>query len=113
MKRRGSITRVIGMDWQVGIGMLGHVTAGKGLARNIRHEYSRVVLYGVTALLFFANSFNLGADLGAMSKAAQLIVPELPFVVAIVGFTIISLGLQVFISYSRYARYLKYLSFSS
>lgn len=87
------------------------MATGKGLAKNIRHQYSRVVLYAVTALLFFANAFNLGADLGAMSKAAQLILPGLPFVVAIFGFTIISLGLQIFISYSRYARYLKYLSF--
>jgi NRAMP (natural resistance-associated macrophage protein)-like metal ion transporter len=87
------------------------LATGRGLARNIRHEYPRVVLYAITALLFFANSFNLGADLGAMSKAAQLIIPGLPFIFAIIGFTIISLGLQVFISYSRYARYLKYLSF--
>lgn len=87
------------------------MATGKGLARNIRGIYSRKVLYALTALLFFANSFNLGADLGAMSKAAQLIVPGMPFVVAIFGFTVISLGLQIFISYSRYARYLKYLSF--
>lgn len=86
------------------------MATGRGLARNIRHEYSTTVLYVLTALLFFANSFNLGADLGAMSKAAQLIVPGIPFFAAIIGFTIISLGLQVFISYSRYARYLKYLS---
>ncbi len=87
------------------------MATGKGLARNIRHQYSRKVLYGVVALLFFANAFNLGADLGAMSKAAQLIFPTLPFIVAIVFFTIISLGLQIFVSYSRYAGYLKYLSF--
>ncbi|HEX3099493.1 MAG TPA: divalent metal cation transporter [Patescibacteria group bacterium] len=87
------------------------MATGRGLARNINLEYSRKVLYIVTALLFAANAFNLGADLGAMSKAVQLIVPGVPFVVAIIFLTIISLGLQIFVSYSLYARYLKYLSF--
>lgn len=87
------------------------MATGKGLARNIREEYPKKVLYALTALLFFANSFNLGADLGAMSKAVQLIAPSTPFIVAILALTIISLSLQIFISYSRYARYLKYLSF--
>lgn len=87
------------------------LATGKGLARNIREAYPKKVLYGLTALLFFANTFNLGADLGAMAKAVQLIAPSTPFVLAIFGLTIISLSLQIFISYSRYARYLKYLSF--
>lgn len=87
------------------------MATGRGLARNIRQEYSKKVLYGVTLMLFVANAFNLGADLGAMSKAVQLIVPGVPFVVAIVILTIISLALQIFVSYSLYAKYLKYLSF--
>lgn len=87
------------------------MATGRGLARNIRMEYSRRVLYVITALLFIANSFNLGANLGAMAKATQLILPGVHFFVAIFVFTIISLGLQIFVSYSRYARYLKYLSF--
>ncbi len=87
------------------------MATGRGLAKNIRLEYSQGVLYLITGLLFIANSFNLGANLGAMAKATQLIVPGIPFIVAILFFTIISLGLQIFVSYSRYARYLKYLSF--
>lgn len=87
------------------------MATGRGLAKNIRQTYSRKVLYVVTLLLFAANAFNLGADLGAMSKAVQLIIPSVPFVVAIVFLTIISLGLQIFVSYSLYAKYLKYLSF--
>lgn len=87
------------------------MATGRGLAKNINQEYSKKVLYGVTLLLFAANAFNLGADLGAMSKAVQLIVPWVPFTVAIVFLTIISLGLQIFVSYSLYAKYLKYLSF--
>lgn len=87
------------------------MATGRGLSKNIRKEYSQNILYVVTALLFIANVFNLGANLGAMSAAAQMIIPGVPFIVAILGFTVISLGLQIFVSYSRYARYLKYLSF--
>ncbi len=87
------------------------MATGRGLAKNIRGQYSAKVLYFVSGLLFIANAFNLGADLGAMSKASQLIFHGLPFIVAILFFTIISLGLQIFVSYSRYAKYLKYLSF--
>ena len=87
------------------------MATGKGLAKNIRQNYSKTALYAVTGMLFLANAFNIGADLGAMSKALQLIIPGIPFFVAILFFTIISLGLQIFISYSRYARFLKYLSF--
>ena len=87
------------------------LATGRGLAGNIRRRYPLWVIYSITALLFFSNTFNLGADLGAVSSAFQLIFPNVPFAVAILGFTVVSLGLQIFVTYSRYARYLKYLSF--
>lgn len=87
------------------------LATGRGLAGNIRRRYPRWVIYGITGLLFFANVFNLGADLGAVSSAFQLIFPGAPFALVIVAFSVISLGLQIFVSYSRYAKYLKYLSF--
>lgn len=86
------------------------MATGRGLAGNIRLRYPKVVLYSLAAILFFTNVFNLGADLGAMSKAAQLIVPNVNFLTYLVLFTIVSLGLQVFVSYSGYARFLKYLT---
>jgi NRAMP (natural resistance-associated macrophage protein)-like metal ion transporter len=85
---------------------IGLVT-GSGLAANIRTQYPRAVLYICTALLFVANAFNIGADLGAMAKATQLLVPKVGFGVLVVGFTLLSLLLQVFLSYARYAKYLK------
>lgn len=85
---------------------IGLVT-GSGLAANIRTQYPRTVLYICTALLFVANAFNIGADLGAMAKATQLLVPKMGFGILIVGFTLLSLLLQVFLSYARYAKYLK------
>ncbi len=88
---------------------IGLVT-GRGLAGSIRQYYPRWVLLSATFLLFFANSFNIGADLGAMAKATQLLAPHLSFTSLILGFTILSLALQIFTTYERYAKYLKWLA---
>jgi NRAMP (natural resistance-associated macrophage protein)-like metal ion transporter len=87
------------------------LATGVGLAANIKRHYSKKILYFCTALLLFANVFNIGADLGAMAKGVQLIVPWLPFAGLVLGFAIVSLFLQIFISYKTYAEYLKYLTF--
>lgn len=90
---------------------IGLVT-NKGLAANIRTHYPLWLLYTCTGLLFIVNTFNLGADLGAMAKAMQLIMPHMPFAVLILFFAIASLLLQIFTTYARYAQYLKYLTLS-
>lgn len=87
------------------------LTTGVGLAGNIRKYYSKKALYLCTALLLFANVFNIGADLGAMAKGTQLIFPSISFTFLIFLFAIGSLFLQIFISYKEYAKYLKYLTF--
>lgn len=87
------------------------VVTGHGLASNIRHNYPKWTLYLITSLLFIANTFNIGADLGVMTKGAQLILPNFSYVWLIIGFGLISLLLQIFTTYARYARYLKYLAF--
>src|SRR5581483_12368415 len=83
---------------------------GQGLAANIRDYFPRWVLYSSTILLLIANIFNIGADLGAMSKAVQLLRPGFSFGSLVLGFAIISLGLQIFIPYEKYAKYLKFLA---
>jgi NRAMP (natural resistance-associated macrophage protein)-like metal ion transporter len=88
---------------------IGMVT-GRGLAHNIRVFFSRRVLYACTILLFAANTFNIGADLGAMAKAMQLLVPNVNFYVLVIGFAIVSLLLQIYTPYAKYARYLKWLA---
>lgn len=88
---------------------IGLVT-GRGLASNIRGHFPRWVLYSSTLLLCVANTFNLGADLGAMAKATQLLWPSAHFSLLILGFAVVSLLLQVFTTYERYARYLKWLA---
>ncbi len=89
---------------------IGMVT-GKGLAANIRENYSRTALLVCTGLLFAANVFNLGADLGAMAEAVRLMIPQLSFTWLIFFFTVVSLALQIYTTYERYAHYLKYLAF--
>jgi len=88
---------------------IGLVT-GRGLAGNIRIHFSKRMLYLCTVLLFAANAFNIGADLGAMAKAAQLLNPRLSFALVVVGFAVLSVGLQIFTPYVRYAKYLKWMA---
>lgn len=88
---------------------IGLVT-GRGLAGNIRRHFSRRVLYSSTFLLFAANTFNIGANIGAMAAATQLIVPKVSFSHLAVGYAVIMLLVQIFTPYVRYARYLKYLA---
>ncbi len=88
---------------------IGLVT-GRGLAGNIRIHYSKRILYLCAMLLFAANSINIGADLGAMAKAVQLLYPQAGFSALVIGFTVLSLGLQIFTPYARYAKYLKWLA---
>ncbi|MFZ1019732.1 MAG: Nramp family divalent metal transporter [Minisyncoccia bacterium] len=87
------------------------LATGVGLSANIRKYYSRKILYLCVGLLLVANVFNIGADLGAMAKGAQLLFPFLSFIFLIFIFAISSLVFQIFVSYKRYSKYLKYLSF--
>ena len=88
---------------------IGMVT-GRGLAGTIRIHFPRKILIVCTLLLFAANVFNIGADLGAMAKATQLLKPEWGFGWLVIGFGFLSLLLQIVTPYERYARYLKWLA---
>lgn len=88
---------------------IGLVT-GRGLAGNIRIHFSKRILYGCALLLFVANAVNIGADLGAMAKATQLLNPHLRFAPLVIFFTLFSMLLQIFTPYARYAKYLKWLA---
>lgn len=91
-------------------GRIGMVT-GQGIAGVMRRHYSKKLLYATVAVLLIANTINIGADLGAMAASANLVF-KLPFVVWVLGMTIITLVLEVFVSYKTYAKFLKYLTFS-
>jgi len=87
---------------------IGLVT-GKGIAAVVKEHYSRTVLYSVVALVVIANTINIGADIGAMASAAQLLVP-VPFVILTLLFTVIILILEIFTNYKVYSKILKWLA---
>ena len=79
---------------------IGRVT-GCGIAANLRKNYPKPLLYSVLALMSVANVFNLGADIGAMGAALQLIVPG-KIGLFTLAFGIASLVAVLFIPYSTY-----------
>lgn len=89
---------------------IGAVT-GKGIAAVVREHYNSRILFFVVLLVLVANTINIGADIGAMAAAANLIVP-LPFVVLTLLFTVSMLVLEIFTSYKVYAEILKWLCLS-
>jgi NRAMP (natural resistance-associated macrophage protein)-like metal ion transporter len=86
------------------------IVTGRGLASNIRTHFSKRVLYLCTLTLFAANTFNIGADLGAMAKGVQLLRPSWDFSMLVIGFALISMLLQIYLPYAKYAHYLKWLA---
>ena len=87
---------------------IGLVT-GKGIASVVKEHYSRTVLYAVVGLVIVANTINIGADIGAMAAAANLLVPA-PLIVLTLLFTVIILILEIFLSYKVYSGILKWLA---
>lgn len=88
---------------------IGAVT-GKGLAELIKENYSRKMLYLALFLVVIANIVNIGADFGAMAATLQLLVPQVPFAAAVIGFAVVMLGLELFVPYKKYAKILKWLA---
>jgi NRAMP (natural resistance-associated macrophage protein)-like metal ion transporter len=89
---------------------IGLVT-GKGITTIVKERYSKAVLYTVVALVVIANTINIGADLGAMAAAAQLLV-HASFILLTLLFTSIILLLEVFTNYKVYSKILKWLAVS-
>jgi NRAMP (natural resistance-associated macrophage protein)-like metal ion transporter len=89
---------------------IGRVT-GRGLAGNMRRHFPRPMLYGIVSLLVFANTLNIGADLGAMAAALQQLIGG-KLLLYVVLFLAVSVALEVFVRYSRYVAVLKWLTMS-
>ena len=90
--------------------LIGRVT-GRGLAYNMGQVMPRPLVLGLLALLFIANTVNVGADVAAMGEAAKL-VTGLNQHAFTIFFALLSLALQLFIPYRRYSRFLMVLTFS-
>jgi NRAMP (natural resistance-associated macrophage protein)-like metal ion transporter len=87
---------------------LGMVT-GRGLAAAVRIYYPRWVLWGACSILAVANVINIGADLGGMAEATQLITGIRSFIwIPVYAFFIT--GLLIWTSYKLIARIFKWLT---
>ena len=86
------------------------LVTGRGLASNIKRNFPKKILYICTILLFFANTLNIGADLGAMAKTVQLLSPKISFVFLVIFIGIGGLFLEILVPYKKYSRYLKWLA---
>src|ERR1700712_1547106 len=89
-------------------GRVGSVT-GRGIAGNVCRYYSAWLLNIVVALLFIANTINIGADLGAMADATKLLIGG-PAIVYVVLFGVLSVAAQIFFDYKNYVSVLKWLT---
>jgi NRAMP (natural resistance-associated macrophage protein)-like metal ion transporter len=89
---------------------LGRIT-GRGIAGNLRRFYPRWALYSVVGLLLLANIINIGADIGAMGAAVNLLIGG-PTLLYCVAFAVVSVLLQVFTPYKAYSSVLKWLTLS-
>lgn len=92
-------------------GRLALVT-GRGLSGNIRLHFPRKILFISTILLVIANTFNISADISAVSATIHLLFP---FIHKNIIAVMITFGITVtliFSSYTNYAKYLKYLTFT-
>jgi NRAMP (natural resistance-associated macrophage protein)-like metal ion transporter len=89
---------------------IGSVT-GRGIAANLRRHYPRPILLAAVVLLLFANVINLGADLSAMGAVMQLVLGG-ENVAYTIGFGLLCILLETFLSYRRYAAVLKFTTLS-
>ena len=89
---------------------IGAVT-GKGLAAVVKEHYSKKMLAGVVLLVVIANTINIGADIGAIASASQLVF-DLPFVFYAIASAIVVVVLEILISYRNYVKFLKVLTIS-
>src|SRR5207245_3791172 len=80
-----------------------------GLAGNLRHHMPPALLFVLISLLLVANTINIGADLGAMGAALQLLAGgNAGWYTAMFGLA--SVLLEVFLPYTRYVVGLKWLT---
>jgi NRAMP (natural resistance-associated macrophage protein)-like metal ion transporter len=85
------------------------MVAGRGLAGAIRMNYPKWILWMACLLLIVANVFNIGADLGGMGEAMQMVTGLssyfwTPF------FALVIVGLLFMTSYKVMARIFKWLT---
>ncbi len=87
---------------------IGLVTS-QGLTGALKNHYPRPILYIMLLFSFPAIIMNIGADIAGMGAVGNLLFPSIDATYFSVLFTIILLGLIIYLPYQKIASTLKYL----
>jgi NRAMP (natural resistance-associated macrophage protein)-like metal ion transporter len=87
---------------------IGLVTS-QGLTGTLKKHYPRPILYLMLLFSFPAIVMNIGADIAGMGAVGNLLFPSIDASFFSVFFTIILLGLIIYLPYQKIASVLKYL----
>ena len=87
---------------------IGLVT-NQGLTGTLKKHYPRPVLYLMLVFSFPAIVLNIGADIAGMGAVGNLLFPAIDATFFSVFFTILLLGLIIYLPYAKIASILKYL----
>lgn len=85
------------------------LVSGRGLAGAVRRHYPRAFLYAACVLLLAANVFNIAADLGGMSDAAEMLTGVNSLIWTPL-FGVVLIVVTVYTTYATFARSLKWLT---
>lgn len=85
------------------------IVTGQGLARTIADRHGKALLYPVVVLLLCANIVNIGADIGAIAAATELLT-GVPALVLVIPTGVAIALVEVAVPYPTFARYLKFLT---
>ncbi|MEP7254760.1 MAG: divalent metal cation transporter [Ferruginibacter sp.] len=87
---------------------IGLVTS-QGLTGTLKKHYARPILYIMLLFSFPAIVMNIGADIAGMGAVGNLLFPSIDAGFFSVFFTVLLLGLIVYLPYQRIASVLKYI----
>jgi NRAMP (natural resistance-associated macrophage protein)-like metal ion transporter len=85
------------------------MVSGEGLGAVIRKNFPRWVLWGACALLVIANTVNIGADLGGMANATEM-VSGINSLILIPVYGMVIAAFLIWSSYYTFARIFKWLT---
>ena len=87
---------------------IGLVTS-QGLTGTLKKHYSKPILYLMLLFSFPAIVMNIGADIAGMGAVGNLLFPKIDAIFFSVFFTLLLLGLIIYLPYQKIASVLKYL----
>jgi NRAMP (natural resistance-associated macrophage protein)-like metal ion transporter len=87
---------------------IGLVTS-QGLTGTLKKHYPRPILYLMLVFSFPAIVMNIGADIAGMGAVGNLLFPSIDSTYFSVFFTVLLLGLIIYLPYQKIASVLKYL----